>query len=155
MSSLVHIIYSSKATPGFTEHQIPALLDAARTANAARDVTGMLLYIDGNFFQILEGAKATVAEVFERIRRDSRHSRVTQIIREPIVERSFGEWTMGFSTLGLEEIKQHIGENDFFTSATCFEQMTPGRAKKLLNAFRNGRWRAGQTGMHRTHRLGN
>jgi hypothetical protein len=151
MGQLIHTVYSSKATGAFREHELPALLDRSRVANAHRDVSGMLLYIEGNFFQVLEGEANVVADVFERIRTDPRHSRVTRIIQEPIVARDFGDWTMGFASLALDEIGQHLGENDFFSSATCLEQLSGGRAKKLLAAFRNGRWRADQTGQHRIH----
>jgi hypothetical protein len=152
MSQLIHCIYSSKASPEFHESQIPQLLESARRNNAARDITGMLLYVEGNFFQILEGDESTVNAVFERIRGDTRHGRITQIIHEPIFERAFSEWTMGFANVGYADVKTHIGENDFFTSAACLQQLSPGRARKLLNAFRLGRWRADQTGMHRAHR---
>jgi hypothetical protein len=148
----LHTIYASKASSSFSELEIPELLARARKANAACGVTGMLLYVEGNFFQVLEGEESAVSAIFERIRVDTRHTRVTQIIREPIFERHFAEWTMGFSTLELCDIKTHLGENDFFASASCLEQLTPGRATKLLAAFRNGRWRADQTGLHIVHR---
>jgi hypothetical protein len=150
MDQLSHCIYASTASPAFEEHAIPALLESARRNNAARNITGMLLYVEGTFFQVLEGRDAAIAEIFERIRGDHRHRRVTRIILEPIFERSFGEWTMGFATAGIAEVKASIGANDFFSSATCLEQLTPGRARRLLDAFRRGRWRADQTGAHRT-----
>ncbi len=109
----------------------------------------MLLYIEGGFFQVLEGEPAAVDAVYQNIEADPRHERITLIIREPIVRRSFGEWTMGFEALGLKEANELIGENDFFTSASCVTQLTPGRAKKLLSAFRTGRWRADRTAGHR------
>ncbi|MEO6080473.1 MAG: BLUF domain-containing protein [Steroidobacteraceae bacterium] len=151
MPQLVHCIYASRASPSFEEHDIPALLEAARRNNASLGITGVLLYVEGNFFQVLEGEAAAVAEVFGRIRDDNRHGRVTQIISEPIFERVFTDWTMGFANVNFAELKSHIGENDFFTSATCLEQLGPGRARKLLDAFRQGRWRADQTGAHRAH----
>lgn len=149
MSEIIHCIYASKAAAGFSEAQLPQLLQNARANNAAAGLTGMLLYVDGNFFQVLEGEPASVARIFARICSDARHERVTQIIREPIFERQFAEWTMGYARIGLGEAKAHIGENDFFTSATCLENLSPGRARKLLSAFRQGRWRADHTGMHR------
>jgi hypothetical protein len=151
VDKLIHCIYTSKASPSFEDHAIPRLLEAARSNNAMRGITGMLLYVEGNFFQVLEGNEAAVTQVFDRIRADSRHVRVTQIICEPLFERAFSEWTMGFSNVALIELKSHIGENDFFTDATCLEQLGPGRARKLLNAFRQGRWRADETGAHRAH----
>jgi hypothetical protein len=149
MDKLIHCIYASKASPLFEEHTIPKLLEVARCNNTRRGITGMLLYIEGNFFQVLEGDEAAVTEVFGCICDDARHCRVTQIIREPIFERAFSEWTMGFSNVDFGEVKSCIGENDFFTDATCLEQLSPGRARKLLGAFRQGRWRADEVGTHR------
>lgn len=146
MSDLIHCIYASSASPQFHESEIPALLDAARARNASLDISGMLLYVEGSFFQILEGPEANVQATFDRIQSDPRHLRVTQIIREPIARRHFGEWTMGFSIAGLLDMGEITGENDFFTDASCFTRLDGGRAKKLLQAFGSGRWRADKTG---------
>jgi hypothetical protein len=146
METLIHCVYASTATTAFAEHDIPALLEQARAKNARNRVTGMLLYVEGSFFQVLEGGKTAVAAIFEAIRRDTRHARIVQIIREPIAFRSFADWTMGFSTLGREEIGPLLGENDYFTDASCLARLGPGRAKKLLQAFQSGSWRSDQTG---------
>jgi hypothetical protein len=127
------------------------LLARARRSNSAQGITGMLLLIDGSFFQVLEGEAAAVDTVYETIVRDSRHDRVTQIIREPIAQRSFGEWSMGYTTVGRDDAERLIGENDFFGGADCLERINPGRAKKLLVAFGAGRWRTEHTGIHRAH----
>src|SRR4051812_38121657 len=109
MSTLIHCIYASTAAPGFQEADIPALLKHSRKANSARGLTGMLLYIDGSFFQVLEGDPAQVDAVYEIISRDPRHERVTMIIREPITQRSFGDWTMGFTTVSLTDVRDIVG----------------------------------------------
>jgi Sensors of blue-light using FAD len=149
VTQLIHAIYASTATATFKESDIPALLSQARTGNALCAVTGMLLYIDGGFFQVLEGDSAIVDDVFSRIQRDARHSRITLIIREPIAARDFSEWTMGFCTVDALQAGELIGENDFFRSVSCVTRMDSGRAKKLLGAFRSGRWRHQRSGTHR------
>jgi Sensors of blue-light using FAD len=149
VTQLIHCIYASTAESVFKESDITALLERVRTINAERGLTGMLLYIEGGFFQVLEGDDAVVDEVYGRIMRDPRHSKITLIIREPIATRDFSEWTMGFRTLDPQEAGKLIGENDFFKSATCVTQLGGGRAKKLLAAFRTGRWRHQHTGTHR------
>ena len=151
MNGLIHCIYASVATEIFAEHEIPQLLEKTRTANASRQITGMLLYIEGSFFQVLEGNSEPVDALFRRISADPRHRNVTLIIREPIPERSFGEWTMGFAALGRLEAGELVGQNDFFHQASCLESLNAGRAKKLLAAFRRGRWHAEQTGKHPLH----
>jgi hypothetical protein len=148
--SLIHCIYASCAAADFREQDIPALLDNARANNLRRDITGMLLYIDGSFFQILEGEEPVVGRAFEIIRCDPRHKRVTQIILEPIAERDFAQWTMGFAAVGPQEAGELIGENDFFADASCIARLDRGRAKKLLTAFRSGSWRMDETGVFRS-----
>ena len=117
------------------------LLRKARQSNAAMGITGMLVYCEGNFFQVLEGDTEAVAAVFSRISADTSHAKVTEIIREPIARRTFGEWSMGFAALNRQEIDDAIGANDFFTEGLCIQRLDGGRAKKLLAAFRAGRWR--------------
>jgi hypothetical protein len=149
VTQLIRCIYASTAASIFKESDIPALLEHARTANAGRALTGMLLYIEGGFFQVLEGDDAVVDDAYGRIKRDPRHSKISLIIREPIAARDFSEWTMGFCTVDSSEAGQLIGENDFFRSASCVTRLDSGRAKKLLAAFRTGRWRHQRTGTHR------
>jgi Sensors of blue-light using FAD len=149
MSPLIHSIYSSAAAGTFEEHAIPALLERARKANEARNATGMLLYVEGSFFQVLEGEAAAIDPLIRTIQGDTRHTRFTLIIREPILERNFAGWTMGFEAIGLSEAGELLGENDFFESAFCMARLNPGRVKKLLSAFRDGRWRTEHTGTHR------
>lgn len=149
MSRLIHCIYSSRAAPGFDEAELPLLLEKARRSNAALDVTGMLLYVEGNFFQVLEGEPGRVDALYERIRHDHRHAQVTRIIHEPIAARDFSDWTMGYASLSIQEAADRAGINDFFTNATCIAALNAGRVKKLLEAFAHGRWRAGETGLYR------
>ena len=149
MVSLSHCIYSSSASSSFREHEIPGLLAQIRQNNEALGVTGMLLYIEGSFFQVLEGPPDVVDALIRKIQTDPRHTRITIVIREPIAKRDFSEWTMGFEAIGLSEAGELLGENDFFHSGDCISGLKPGRARKLLSAFGSGRWRAERTGAHR------
>ena len=140
MSDLVHCIYASAATRLFDKRELTKLLDTARRNNEARKLTGMLLYTEGSFFQVLEGDPDIVNTLYTRIAADPRHDQVTKILFEAIPKRAFGDWTMGFSTASRQELTGIVCVNDFFTGSHCFLSMDPGRAKKLLGAFRDGRW---------------
>jgi hypothetical protein len=141
MHALAHCIYSSIATPLFRDDDVEQLLARARAANAQADVTGILLYVDRGFFQVLEGHPLRIEQVFAKIGADPRHESVTQIISEPIVRRAFGQWTMGFPHLENQDVRAILGANDFFSSRSCLDGLESGRAKKLLAAFASGRWR--------------
>jgi Sensors of blue-light using FAD len=142
MAPLIHCIYASVDTRAFDDGELRALLQQARFRNLQAHVSGILLYTKGSFFQVLEGEPAVVDATFERITRDPRHDKITVIIREPIAERSFEDWSMGYAALPQEELRLIVGRNDFFTDGNCYTSLGNGRAKKLLRAFAMGRWRA-------------
>jgi hypothetical protein len=143
MPGLEHIIYASAATQTFGAQQLVELLQKSRASNELHGLTGMLLHsdADGSFFQVLEGEPEAIDELYQKILLDKRHSHLTLIIREPITERSFGGWTMGFSSVSPDKLRKVPGLNDFFRKGSSFSDLDAGRAKKLLSAFAQGRWR--------------
>jgi len=147
MPLLIHLIYASSATRKMEPVALTELLQQARRDNKRLGITGMLLHSDGSFFQVLEGEAATVDAMYEKLDRDKRHQQLTLIIREPIARRSFADWSMGFSSTTPEELAKIEGLNDFFEAGSCFTDLDSGRAKKLLAAFAEGRWRVNLLGI--------
>ena len=131
MKSLISVIYASRAAADFHEHEIPDLLKQARVANAAHEVTGMLLYIGGAFVQVLEGETGMVDAVFATIGQDKRHLDLTLITRESILERAFEGWTMIHKTLDPVEAGELIGEVDFFFRRRGLGNWTPAARKSF------------------------
>lgn len=142
MSRLIQIIYSSAAREDITEQDVRELLAQSREKNARLNISGILLFVDGSFFQVLEGEDETVAQLYKTISEDERHTNVTTIIREAIVKRAFAYWSMGYAALSTEEAASILGVNDFFHGGESFASLTEGRAQKLLLAFKQGRWRS-------------
>lgn len=93
---LYRVIYvsASKSLPGAAG--IAGLLRAARHNNVQAGITGILLYHDGGFLQVLEGMRAPVERVFAAICADPRHHQVITLWRGPVEGRLFGDWRMGF-----------------------------------------------------------
>jgi hypothetical protein len=148
-SQLIHRIYASAASHAFETAELAELLQAARANNARLGLTGMLLYAEGSFFQVLEGPADVVDALYAKIERDRRHDQMTLIIREPIPKRFFDAWTMGFYKLARAELAGISGVNDFFGKDRTVISVDVGRAQKLLAAFRDGRWRKKLTGARR------
>jgi len=140
---LKHVIYTSAAVAPFDPSALKAILELARTRNSERSVTGMLLFSEGSFFQVLEGDEKTLDELFTAIAADPRHKRVTKIIDEPIARRDFSAWSMGFAEAAAAELTGVEGLSDFYQDGNSFVSLQPGRAKKLLSAFADGRWHRG------------
>ena len=142
MPKLIHLIYCSTASQKISRKDLADLLAASRSYNEKHGVTGMLLYSEGSFFQVLEGEPPTVDNLYAAISKDKRHKEIVTIIREPIPRRSFGDWTMGYADITPQELDTIAGANDFFTKGESFVNIGAGRAKKLLLAFKMGRWRS-------------
>ena len=144
---LVQCIYCSAAQPpDLNEAELALILEAARSNNAQLQVTGMLLFQEGSFFQVLEGDRDTVEKLYKHIAGDKRHAQVKRLIVEPIEERHFGEWTMGYPQISRKDLASIPGLNDFFSQGQSFNELGEGRAKLLLDAFRQGQWRSSLDG---------
>lgn len=110
---MLSLTYLSSATELLDETRLAALLATIRPANEARGLTGMLLYSDGNIIQVLEGPDEAVEETFRAISADSRHHGIIEMLRDPITERAFPDWSMGFRHVGLDQVRELPGYTDF------------------------------------------
>jgi len=96
---LYYILYISAGTNWFNEAELKDLLKASHRNNTRDGITGLLLYGDGNFVQLLEGEKTVVERTFERVSADPRHESVTIIDSGELSERNFPKWSMGFKAM--------------------------------------------------------
>jgi hypothetical protein len=141
-TDLVHVVYASAAAVEFPDQAVRDLLERARRTNLALGITGVLLLVDRSFFQVLEGAPDAVGPLYEKIGRDSRHRLIVKLIQEPIERRAFQDWSMGLARATSTELSVLPGFRDFFKTRSNLDELGEGRARTLLNAFREGRWRA-------------
>lgn len=144
MQSLIRVIYTSTAADGLDREAMKRLLSTARASNAAFRVTGVLVHAGSQFLQALEGNADTVDELFARITRDPRHSGVLTLVREPVEQRMFDAWHLGFSTLSPLQIATLCGANESGISVLGIAELNVGRAKRLLNALAGSARRAHQ-----------
>lgn len=94
--SLRRLIYISSATGEFGQAQLDGILSRSRSNNTARGLTGVLLFHDGCFFQVLEGEAASVEQTFDAISQDNRHGGVIVLESREVHERGFPQWSMGY-----------------------------------------------------------
>lgn len=92
------IVYTSSATRPMMESDLVKLMASSRANNERHGLTGMLLYRDGTFMQVLEGDREVVQGLFGRIRQDPRHRDVKVIADEGRAIRGFQDWSMSFQS---------------------------------------------------------
>jgi len=88
--------YLSEAVSDMSFLSLMRLLESARAFNQNNDITGILLYDNQQFGQILEGEYANVMKAWKRVQEDKRHHRVELLEIRGISERSFPEWLLRF-----------------------------------------------------------
>jgi len=138
MSKLFRIAYVSTATKLFSPAELREMLKESNMRNKAAGVTGMLLYKDGQFMQVLEGTAEAVTETFSRISRDRRHHGIMVLAKGSVQERRFPEWSMAFRDLNLPDHQDVPGYSEFLNTPLTGKEFAddPSRCERLLLAFK-------------------
>jgi hypothetical protein len=138
---LGHLVYASAASVGFQLSDLEDILRVVRARNARDGISGILLFEGQSFLQVLEGPRFRLDALFEKIRDDPRHTRAVLLSCESIDQRSFADWTMGYTRVALGELQDATGVNDFFADVSSFADLDSARVERVLELFRSGSFR--------------
>ena len=103
-----HIAYVSLSCFPLDAKLLSDILEVSVRNNERDGISGVLMYHDNLFFQILEGEEWLVQQCYDRICGDPRHSAISLILDGAIEARSFPGWLMGY--VGPDEIGEHTNE---------------------------------------------
>lgn len=95
---LERIVYQSTASQEFGSLALFQLLTQAQLRNSQLQITGHLLFFNGQFTQCFEGPPESVEQLWQSIQRDKRHKNIELLVRHPSQARRFPEWSIAFST---------------------------------------------------------
>ena len=131
---IISLIYVSSETKLFSDRDLVGLLAVCNRKNQSIDVTGMLLYKDGMFMQVLEGPKDVVQALYSHIEKDPRHRGAVKLLEETITKREFKEWSMGFRNLNLwKDAPEGFSQ---FMQPLAGGSFNPSKARQMLLRFR-------------------
>lgn len=108
------------------------ILQTSRVNNQRLGITGMLLYSEGSFVQLLEGDEEKVKETFNKISRDSRHYNIEVVIEANATSRYFPHWQMGFKWLEKSDLRQ-IENHENPDIINYFKTSQPYKLIKLMS----------------------
>lgn len=131
---MIRLTYISQATKPFSTDDLLTLLQNCRQTNTLNGLTGVLLYHNECFLQVLEGDEDKVNKTYAAIKKDRRHKNVTEMEREIITERQFADWSMGFEEITEDKLKSLniSGLNDYFLPKNS---SNPNFKKNLINTL--------------------
>ena len=93
---LVELSYLSEAVSDMSFLGLMRLLESARAFNQKNGISGILLYDNQQFGQIIEGERASVMKAWKRIQEDKRHHRIELLEIKEITEKSYPDWLLRF-----------------------------------------------------------
>lgn len=135
---MIQISYVSQSKAPMSAEQLLGLLLQFRENNEKRGVTGMLLYGNRTFLQVIEGEDAVIDELFTRIQQDPRHANIQLLSRRPIETREYADWSMGFERVTKERLDRIKGLKDFSANDFNFDYLAGNEpvVASLMEHFR-------------------
>jgi serine/threonine protein kinase len=106
------LLYVSRSSSDVAMAELLDILTRAQYKNMRLDVSGLLVFRDGRFMQLLEGAEQTVKDLFATIRHDPRHTNVEVLWENDRAARCMPSWVMGFSA--SEQGSTDISARNFY-----------------------------------------
>ncbi|QTA81394.1 Adenylyl/guanylyl cyclase domain-containing protein, BLUF domain-containing [Desulfonema limicola] len=132
------LTYISRLSTPLSENEIEEIGILSSHNNQKQDITGVLIYYRGLFFQIIEGDDVKIDWLYEKIGQDKRHTDILCLKSEyQVEERLFPNWSMNVINLDnntdmlihpIKILLQTITE-----SHSIIEQYTQPAVLKILN----------------------
>ena len=131
------VVYVSSAVRPYNDDELDQILQVSRSWNQSVGITGLLLYKEGYFMQILEGPKSDVLELLAKIKADPRHHSMIVIQHDERDVREFDRWSMSFRRLYPADPAPK-GFTDLWELPFTSEQFLadPTRALQFLLSFK-------------------
>ncbi|TVR48723.1 MAG: BLUF domain-containing protein [Planctomycetota bacterium] len=91
---LYQLCYRSRQAQEMDWPTLSSIIGVAQDRNLQDDISGLLLWSEPQFLQVLEGPRDSVSNCFMRIARDARHSRIELLCMRAVASRLFPDWRM-------------------------------------------------------------
>jgi hypothetical protein len=116
---------------------VKEVLEVSVENNKRNEITGMMLYADGNIVQALEGEKAVVIDTFSRILTDTRHKGIFLLFEDAIATRDFAAWSMGYRQITKSGIEKSAAAAHIFKvgNSEIALRVRPSNVLSVLKSF--------------------
>ena len=131
MKTLHTVCYISNVAPQLSNKDIDHVLTQASQKNNEASVSGILLHNLGHFFQVLEGEKDLVLDLYEnKIKKDKRHLGLYEVYNKPSTTPIFMNYNAKYNLIKTEEDLKQI--KSYLSS---LRTTTSDKLSRLLNPF--------------------
>ena len=134
---MFELIYVSTAAKRMTKDNLQSILMESMRHNSDHNITGILLYDQGSFCQVLEGDKKDILSLFKKIKKDKRHFNVITISEKDIQYREFSAWSMRFINLDFYDREMIQGYQTISGNRMNWTDINASLAKNILMQFKS------------------
>ena len=129
LTTLYEVLYISQLAPDTPVSAVASIAGHARTANAQRGLTGLLVFDGQRFCQQLEGSQKQVLSAMARICQDPRHVEINVVHQGLLDARRFSSFSLAFSEVEGGDVLEQMEQLDGAAALRVFETL---RASVLL-----------------------
>lgn len=138
---LSQLVYVSNRKSTSNQQEIDDIVEACKRNNPALGITGVLLYNEDKFIQLVEGDAKTLNALYDKIKADDRHEKCRMISYMPIKEKAFPSWHMATKELASNQLNYKtvitVEDRKFFDSVLLGKELEGERVLDLLKKFFN------------------
>jgi hypothetical protein len=132
---IYQLIYASTATVKLKLGELKELAENASENNNRALITGLLVYGNGYFMQVLEGNQHSINELYLKISHDKRHLDLRILDYHVVSSTSFSQWGMGFVDFNFNPTFVEITKQVFQGGQFKPYDLKPREANDLINEY--------------------
>ncbi len=137
LSPLYRLVYISRANYDFERPELQKLLYNSRVSNDQYHITGLLVYLNQNFLQVLEGPQKDVIQLYKNISKDPRHHDVEVLVKGTAESRLFPDWAMAHGQMSSSQLKSFTGHSSLESLYNLSSSSTRHEVTDLVRCFIN------------------
>jgi hypothetical protein len=127
------ICYTSLHSKSISDYEIENLFYHVRLFNNKNDIRGVLYSGFDRFFQIIEGPTDIMNPLYDSIKKDVRHTDITEILNIKIKNYCFKEFGTGYNT--INSFESLFGLQNYLSSPTFNSSGNADIFLKTLETF--------------------
>lgn len=127
------IFYVSTAVKDLNRQEIDKILNYAKQYNNENNLTGILLYSEGNFFQVLEGEKSEVLKIYDQIQEDERHYNIIKIFSKEVPQRTFDGYEVDYISEDARYSSEHL--RNYLQHVRSLDVRSQNVVREVLTVF--------------------